>query len=176
MTARTSSSRAAHLSAPGTSNRIPDSEIFRLARTSRCASVASGSTNAAAICRVVSPATNRSVSATRTSSARAGWQQANTSPSWSSPPTVTGGASLAEAAPVSGNCCGSTAIARFPRSWSTAFRHAVVMSQPPGLGGVPSRAHTRAAAANASAAASSAACRSPSRRASVATTADHSSR
>ena len=53
-------------------NRIPVSRIFRLARTSRCASVASGTTKAAAMSLVVSPATNRRVSATRASTASAG--------------------------------------------------------------------------------------------------------
>ena len=56
----------------GTVNRIPVSRIFRLARTSRCASVASGTTKAAAMSLVVSPATNRRVSATRASTASAG--------------------------------------------------------------------------------------------------------
>jgi hypothetical protein len=57
-----------------------------------------------------------------------------------------------------------------------AFRHAVTVSHAPGLGGTPSLGHVLAAVVNASDTASSAACRSPSRRASVATMAVHSSR
>ena len=103
-------------------NLIPDSRIFRLARTSRCASVASGTTNAAAISRVVSPATNRRVSATRTSSASAGWQQAKISPSRSSPrvsviacsPSPAAGSAAATAAVISPSSRGSTLAVRAP--------------------------------------------------------------
>ena len=62
--------RPSRAGAEGTVNLIPDSRIFRFARTSRCASVASGTTKAAAISRVVSPATKRKVSATRASGPR----------------------------------------------------------------------------------------------------------
>ena len=101
-------------------NLIPDSRIFRLARTSRCASVASGTTNAAAISRVVSPATNRRVSATRTSSASAGWQQAKISPSRSSPRVSVIAGSPSPAAGSRGpgvtspSSCGSTLAVRVP--------------------------------------------------------------
>ena len=57
----------------------------RFARTIRCATVASGTRNARAIAGVVRPPSARSVSATRASSLRAGWQQVNISASNSSP-------------------------------------------------------------------------------------------
>ena len=55
-TARTPASRSGSVPGAGTSNRMPASRILRLARTSRWAMVGSGSRNAAAISRVVSPA------------------------------------------------------------------------------------------------------------------------
>ena len=59
---------------------------------------------------------------------------------------------------------------------SRALLPAVVVSQPPGLGGTPSAGQRSTAVAKASAAASSAMSRSPNRRARVATTRAHSSR
>ena len=56
---------------------MPAARIFRFARTSRCAIVASGTRNARAISSVVSPPSVRSVSATCASSASAGWQHVN---------------------------------------------------------------------------------------------------
>ena len=63
---------------------MPASRIFRFARTSRCASVGSGTRNARAISAVVRPPTRLSVSATCASAASAGWQQAKISSSRSS--------------------------------------------------------------------------------------------
>ena len=57
-----------------------------------------------------------------------------------------------------------------------ARRLAVVVIQPPGLGGTPSAGHRSTATANASAAISSAMSRSPKRLVSAATTRAHSSR
>ena len=57
-----------------------------------------------------------------------------------------------------------------------ALRLAVVVSQPPGLGGTPSAGHRSMAVANASAAASSAMSRSPKRLVRAATIRAHSSR
>ena len=51
------------------------------ARVSRLAMVASGTRNAPAISAVLRPHTQRSVSATRASRARAGWQHMKMSPS-----------------------------------------------------------------------------------------------
>ena len=63
---------------------MPAAVIFRLARTSRCAIVASGTRNARAISSVVRPPSVRSVSATCASSASAGWQHVKMSSSRSS--------------------------------------------------------------------------------------------
>ena len=63
---------------------MPASRILRLARTRRCARVGSGTRNARAISGVVSPPSVRSVSATRASSASAGWQHVKISRSRSS--------------------------------------------------------------------------------------------
>ena len=63
---------------------MPAALIFRFARTSRWAIVASGTRNARAISAVVSPPSVRSVSATCASVASAGWQQVKTSSSRSS--------------------------------------------------------------------------------------------
>jgi hypothetical protein len=51
---------------------MPASRILRLARTIRCANVASGTRNAEAISAVVNPPTNRSVSTTCVSRSSAG--------------------------------------------------------------------------------------------------------
>ena len=63
---------------------MPAALIFRLARTSRWAIVASGTSSARAISGVVSPPSVRSVSATCASVASDGWQHVNTSSSRSS--------------------------------------------------------------------------------------------
>jgi len=63
---------------------MPALLIFRLARTSRWAMVGSATRSACAISVVVSPASVRSVSATRASSGSAGWQQVKISRSRSS--------------------------------------------------------------------------------------------
>ena len=77
-------SRSGSRCSGGTRSGMPASRIFRFARTSRCASVASGTMNARAISGVVSPPTRLSVSATCASAASAGWQQAKISSSRSS--------------------------------------------------------------------------------------------
>ncbi len=64
------------------------STILRLARTIRCAIVASLVIKARAISIVVSPATARSVSATWASLESAGWQQVKINRSRSSPSAV----------------------------------------------------------------------------------------
>ena len=68
----------------GTRNGMPAARIFRFARTSRCAIVASGTRNARAISSVVRPPSVRSVNATWASSASAGWQHVKISSSRSS--------------------------------------------------------------------------------------------
>ena len=67
---------------------MPASRIFCLARTSRCAIASSLARKARATCAVVSPQTVRSVSATCTSAAKAGWQQVKISRSMSSSSTL----------------------------------------------------------------------------------------
>ena len=67
---------------------MPASRIFCLARTRRCAIASSPARKARATCAVVSPQTVRSVSATWTSAANAGWQQMKISRSMSSSSTV----------------------------------------------------------------------------------------
>jgi hypothetical protein len=65
--------------------RAPAALIFCLARLIRCAIVASGTRNAAAISAVVRPPTARSVSAICDGGDSAGWQHRNSSVSVSSP-------------------------------------------------------------------------------------------
>ena len=62
----------------------PASRILRFARTRRCCTVGSLIRNARAISREESPPTVRSVSATRASIGRAGWQHVKISRSRSS--------------------------------------------------------------------------------------------
>ena len=71
-------------------NRAPLALMACLARLMRWAIVAAGTTNAAAICAVLSPPTARSVSATWLGSDSAGWQHRN---SRARPSSVAGAAS-----------------------------------------------------------------------------------
>ena len=68
----------------GTRYGMPASLILRLARTSRCAMVVSGTRKARAISGVDRPPSSRSVSATWAAGASAGWQQVKISRSRSS--------------------------------------------------------------------------------------------
>ncbi len=154
--------------------------IFRFARTRRWAMAGSATRSARAISAVVRPARVRSVSATRASSGSAGWQQVKISRSRSSAiPLGSGSGGFASSTPsgVSLAACRSLAasFARL-RSTSTARLRAVVVSQPPGLAGTPSRAQVFSAWANASWAHSSARSQSPVTAISVATIRPHSSR
>src|SRR6266542_4345344 len=83
-TASTSPTRSGSSCPSGTRKGIFASTIFRFARTRRCAMVDSDCRNARAISAVVSPATDRSVSASCASRASAGWQQVKMSSSRSS--------------------------------------------------------------------------------------------
>src|SRR5579875_2957963 len=155
----------------GTTNGMWAALIFALARVIRCPTVASLVKKARAISGTVSPATSRRVRAKRASVPSAGWQQVKISRSWSS--------STAGVGCGSGWCMRASACLAWRcdsrRSRSMALRDAVVISQPPGLGGIRSR-QAVTAARTASPAASSATSRSPKRRASEATTRGHSSR
>ena len=147
--------------------------IFAFARVIRCPIALSCTRNARAISGTVSPPTMRSVSATRASGARAGWQQVKISrsrSSWTAPRGPAGSSSYIICACL---CLSSRLFSRLIRS--SALRRAVVVSQPPGLGGTPSVGHRSTAVAKASAAASSAMPRSPNVLAKVATTLAHSS-
>lgn len=169
---RTSSRRGARLSPSGTENGMPAATTLRLVRTSRCAIVGSGTRNARATCAVVRPSTARSVSASRASGDRDGWQQANSIGNRSSgvpPPGSRGAGGSASAA-----CAAAAPASRWrrarARSRSTARRCAVVVSHPPGLGGTPRVGQVRSASTSASCTASSATSKSPVRRCRWATT------
>src|SRR5438034_757674 len=146
--------------------------IFALARAIRRAIVVSCIRKARAISGTVRPPSRRRVSATRASIASAGWQQVKTSLSRSSSTGPVGSGGVSSYTIRAAWCLASRCDSR--RSQSIALRVAVVASQPPGLGGTPSRGHRSVAATNASAVASSATSRSPKRRARPATTRAHS--
>src|SRR5205823_12611551 len=143
-----------------------------LARAIRRAIVVSCTRKARAISATVRPPSRRRVSATRASVASAGWQQVKTNLSRSSSTGPVGSGGLSSYTMRAAWCLASRCDSR--RSQSIALRVAVVASQPPGLGGTPSRGHRSAAATNASAVASSATSRSPKRRARPATIRAHS--
>lgn len=93
---------------------MPAALTLRLARTSRCAIVASGTMNARAISSVVRPPSVRSVSGTCASSASAGWQQVKMSSSRSSGIVVSG--------PMGSSATGRTSTA--PPSRAAGIREA----------------------------------------------------
>ena len=148
--------------------------IFFLARVIRCAIVVSGTRNACAISATVSPPSSRRVSATRASGASAGWQQVKISRSRSSSTMPVGSWGVSSVIMSAAWCLASRWDSR--RIRSIARLPAVVVSQPPGLGGTPSRGHRSTAARSASPAASSAMSMSPKRRTSEATIRPYSSR
>src|SRR4051794_6238481 len=148
--------------------------ILALARVMRCAIVVSGTRNAAAISATVSPPSSRRVSATRASGASAGWQQVKSSRRRSSSTAPVGSCGVSSWIIRAAWCLASRCCSR--RIRSIARRTAVVVSQPPGLGGTPSTGQRSRAARSASPAASSATSRSPKRRVSEATTRPNSSR
>ena len=158
--------------------------ILALARTIRCAIVASGTTNARAISVVSSPPSSRRVSATWAVGASAGWQQVKISRSRSSGTGLTSSTVT---------CAGSAWVASPPgytssawlcrcsrdasrRSQSTARFRPVVMIQPAGLGGRPVSGHFCTATAKASWIASSARSMSPRWRTRLATARPYSAR
>ena len=75
MTVRTVSTRSGSSPAAGTTYGIRAAAIFFLARVRRAAIVVSVTSSAAAMSRVATPHTSRSVSAICASGASAGWQQ-----------------------------------------------------------------------------------------------------
>ena len=164
---------------------MPASRIFFFARTSRCASVGSGTRNARAISGVVRPPSVRSVSATAASGASAGWQHVKISRSWSS--GIGSITSSTAARTASCRACASKAASRARVGAFCANRcrrlirsmarlRAVVVIHAPGLSGIPSIGHRSSAVTYASASASSARSKSPSTRISVASVRPWSSR
>ncbi len=134
---------------------MPASRIFFLARTSRWASVGSGTRNARAISGVVSPPSVRRVRATDASGASAGWQQVKISRSWSSgigAISSSAAAWSARALRAASNAASraSTSVfavsVRARRSRSIARFRAVVVIQAPGLPGTPSAGQRSSAA------------------------------
>ncbi len=136
--------------------------IFCLARVIRCAIVVSGTRNACAISATVSPPSSRSVRATRFSGASAGWQQVKMRRSRSSSTGPVGSGGVSSVIIAASAYFVSRTFSR--RIRSSALRFAVVVSQPPGLGGGPSTGHFSSATTSASERASSARSMSPKRR------------
>src|SRR5918996_418739 len=151
--------------------------ILRLARTRRWAIVDSGTRNDRATSSVDSPPSSRSVRATCASVDSAGWQQVKIRRRRSSftGPTSTGTGSLwlAESTAISPS---SSRPRASRRRRSMARLRAVVVIQPPGLGGSPCFGQSRSATANASCTASSATSMSPKTRIRMATDRPHSPR
>ena len=128
---------------------MPETRTLRFARTSRCATVASGSSSARAISGTVRPPTSRSVSGTWASSASAGWQQANISPSRSSgiiSSSSPGRSRTASSRSRASSACFSRSVAS-RRSRSIARRFAVVRIHAAGVDGTPSRGQLSSATA-----------------------------
>jgi hypothetical protein len=136
-----------------------------LARLIRCAIVASGTKNPAAICAVVRPPTARSVSAICEAGDSDGWQHRNSSVNVSSRPP---GSSISGLGAT--NSSGEAIVAAFSsrrrradslRSRSVSRREPTRISQPRGLSGTPSLGHCWDAASSASWTASSARSKCP---------------
>src|SRR6266571_8526232 len=145
--------------------------LLCLARTSRRAMVASATRNARATWVVDRPPSSRRVSATCAWGESAGWQQVKMSRSRSS--GTAPGSSDTPGSWSPGNSTATSPSNSRPRDSrrrrSRARWRAVVVIQPPGLGGRPSAGHLRRATANASWTASSATSMSPKTRIRAAT-------
>src|SRR5947208_1863277 len=152
--------------------------ILRLARARRCAIAGSATRNDRATSLVERPPSSRSVSATCASMESAGWQQVKMRRSRSS---CTGPATSALPRSLLAGASTATSLSSSRprdsrRRRSIARLRAVVVIQPPGLGGRPSPGHLRKATANASCTASSATSMSPKTRTRAATDRPDSSR
>src|ERR671910_259723 len=152
--------------------------ILRLARARRCAIAGSATRKDRATSLVDRPPSSRRVSATCASVESAGWQQVKMRRSRSSCTGPTSsemlGSSLARVSTATSPSNSRPRDSR--RRRSRARLRAVVVIQPPGLGGSPSRGHLRKATANASCTASSATSMSPKARMRTATDRPDSSR
>src|SRR5918995_733273 len=152
--------------------------ILRLARTRRFAIVGSATRKDLATSSVDSPPSRRSVNATCASRDSAGWQQVKINRSRSSY-TITSSSGSPRTSPLLDSSVSSPSSSRprdSRRSRSMPRLRAVVVIQPPGFGGRPSRGHLRSAIANASWTASSARSMSPKTRIRLATACPDSSR
>src|SRR5215217_3762400 len=140
--------------------------ILRLARTRRRAIVASVTRKALATCLVDRPPSRRRVSAICASVDRAGWQQVKMRRSRSSGtgPTSWGMPGSSLPADSTATSLSSSRPRDSRRRRSMAWWRAVVVIQPPGLGGTPSPGHLPRATAKASWTASSARSMSPKAR------------
>src|SRR5436190_3243236 len=140
--------------------------ILRFARTRRVAIVGSVTRKERATSLVVRPPSSRSVSATCASVESAGWQQVKMRVRRSSRTGLASSGWVRSS--LSGVSTANSMTSSCPRASrrrrSIARLRAVVVIQPPGLGGRPSRAHVRRATANASWTASSARSMSPKAR------------
>src|SRR6266545_2893906 len=154
---------------------MPASRIFRLALTSRCAMVGSGTRKAWAISAVDSPPSVRRVRATLASSDSAGWQQVKISRSRSSPMVCISG-SCPRVASSWARAARRSASPRSRRSRSIALLRAVVVIHAPGRSGTPVDGQRSMATRKASCTASSARPKSPRIRMRVATVCPDSSR
>src|SRR6266516_4045236 len=145
--------------------------ILRLARARRCAIAGSVTRNDLATSLVDAPPSRRRVSATCASVERAGWQQVKMRRSRSSctGPSFPGEPGSSFASESSAASLSSSRPRDSRRRRSIAQLRAVVVIQPPGLGGRPSPGHLRRATANASWTASSATSMSPKTRIRAAT-------
>ena len=157
------------------------SRIFFFARTRRCAMVASDTRKASAACAVPRPQSVRSVSATRLSSASAGWQQVKISRRRSSgigpaPSGIASSVSAKRSSSLQRTASSFDACIRWCRMRSMALRRAAVSSQAAGCSGTPRRGQCSSARAIASPNASSARSRSPSERVNAARTSPACSR
>src|SRR5438552_4769336 len=138
----------------------------------RWAMVETGTRNPRAISSVVRPPRTRSVSATRASFERTGWQAAKMRPRRSSPTSSSIAVSRSKPSCArstsrpSASCLRSSVWRRRIRSIARCF--AVPISQAPGFSGTPAAGHCSSAATSASCASSSAVPMSPTTRASPA--------
>ena len=162
MASSTDDRRADSSDPRGTSNGTRASVSVRFARTMRCAIVGSDTRKARAISSLVSPPSRRSVSATRASVERTGWQamsmsRSRSSPTFSSMAVSTSGPVAARPEVVSSpsSSCLRSRICR-RRSSSIARFFAVAMSHAPGFSGMPIMGHRSIAVTSASCARSSA--------------------
>ena len=155
----TTSRRSSRRASGGVANGMPDDARRFFARVSRAAMAVSWTSRSRAISVVVRPTTNRSVRATRSSGAIAGWQQAKISRSCSSATCAPGSTTAAAAARISSSTTIKGSLRRWTaseRSRSRMRRRAAVSSQAPVFVGTPSTGQCRAAASKASETASSA--------------------